>query len=286
MALYLLVVEGNIAEDRDAYRAGLGMTAGEAYAATLVDLAPDAICDICFPADVGVDLPDSAGPESYDGVLITGSALSLYDGGPAITRQIDLARAIFASETPFFGSCWGLQVATAAAGGEVLRNPRGREIGFARQIHPTDAGRAHPLLTGRAADFDALCSHLDIVTPAPGATVLASNAMAPVQAADIEHLGGKFWGVQYHPEYSLREIAAIVARRSGALTREGFFGDEAKAKAHVEDLRALDAAPERHDIARRLGVGVDILDPVRRRTELINFLETWVRPTKSRRGRE
>src|SRR5271156_2608007 len=156
MSLHLLLIEGNTREDRETYRAGLGMTASEAYSQTLEQLAPAAAGATCAPADEGAGLPDAAGLEAYDGVFITGSALNLYDGGPAITRQINLARAVFASRTPFFGSCWGLQVATAAAGGEGLRNPKGREIGVARNIWPTEAGRAHPLLAGRHAAFDAI----------------------------------------------------------------------------------------------------------------------------------
>jgi GMP synthase (glutamine-hydrolysing) len=109
--------------------------------------------------------------------------------------------------------------------------------------------------------------------------------MSAVQAAEIGWEGGTFWGVQYHPEYSLREIAAIVARRAGNLTREGFFPDERSALAYVEDLRTLDTAPDRRDVAWRLGLGDDVLDPIKRRAELINFLEVRVRPTKSARGR-
>jgi GMP synthase (glutamine-hydrolysing) len=285
MNLHLLVIEGNTREDRETYRIGFGRSASEAYAATLREIAPGAACEICFPADEGAGLPDAAGLQAYDGVFITGSALNLYDGGPAIMRQIELAREVFASRTPFFGSCWGLQVATAAAGGEVFRNPKGREIGFARNIFPTETGRAHPLLAGRPAAYDAICSHLDIVAPAPGARVLAANAMSAVQAAEIVWEGGTFWGVQYHPEYSLREIAAIVARRGSNLAREGFFPDERQALAYAEDLRALDAAPERRDIASRLALGDDVLDPVKRRAELVNFLDARVRPEKSARGR-
>lgn len=285
MALHFLIVEGNKASGRDAYRGFLGMTASESYAATLRELAPDAICDICLPTDEGANLPGAEGLEAYDGVFITGSALNLYDGGPEIERQIELARAVFASRTPFFGSCWGLQVATTAAGGDVIRNPRGREIGIARDIWLTEAGRAHPMMKGRPAAYGSVCVHLDIVTPAPGATVLASNTMAAIQAAEIDFAGGKFWGVQYHPEFSLTHIAAIIAHRAKPLTREGFFPDEAAAGAYVEDLRALDAAPERRDIAWRLGIGEDVLDAARRRTELVNFIEAWVRPTKSARGR-
>jgi GMP synthase (glutamine-hydrolysing) len=285
VSLHLLVIEGNRREDREAYRAGLGMTASEAYSATLKQLAADAECDICFPADDGGYLPNAAALEGYDGVFITGSALNLYDGGPAITRQVDLARAVFVSRTPFFGSCWGLQVATAAAGGEVFRNPKGREIGAARNIWPTDAGRAHPLLAGRPGAYDAICSHLDIVRPAPGACVLAANAMSAVQAAEIHWEGGTFWGVQYHPEYSLKEIAAILARRASVLAQEGFFPDESVALAYVRDLRALDADPQRREIAWRLGIGEDVLDPAKRRVELTNFIEGRVRPEKSARGR-
>ena len=285
MALHLLVVEGNSASGREAYRAFLGMTAAQAYAATLRQLAPDAVCDICQPADSGANLPGPEGLAAYDGVFITGSALNLYDRGPEIDRQIDLARAIFASRTPFFGSCWGLQVATAATGGEVIRNPRGRELGIARNIWLTEAGRRHPLLAGRPPAYEAVCVHLDIVTPAPGTTVLAANAMAPIQAAEISFEGGRFWGVQYHPEFSLAEVGAIICRRASSLSREGFFAEASDAAALVADMRALDAEPSRADIAWRLGIGDDVLDPARRRTELINFIEAWVRPDKSARGR-
>jgi GMP synthase (glutamine-hydrolysing) len=285
MPLHLLVIEGNVRAARETYRAALGKTAGESYAAVLQQIAPDASVDICFPADEGANLPDAAGLESYDGVAITGSSLNLYNGGPEITRQIELARAAFASRTPFFGSCWGLQVASAAAGGEVVRNPRGREIGFARNILPTDAGRAHELLRGRGGAYDAPCSHLDIVIAPPGAGILAQNAMSAVQAAEIRWDGGTFWGVQYHPEYSFREIAAILDGRPDTLVREGFFVDAPGAHAYVEDLLALDADPGRREIAWRLGLGDDVLDPLRRRAELINFVEAWVRPAKSARGR-
>ena len=285
MPLHLLVIEGNVRAARDNYRAAFGKTASESYAAVLGEIAPDASVDICFPADEGARLPDAAGLEAYDGVAITGSALNLYNGGPEVVRQIDLARAVFASHTPFFGSCWGLQVASAAAGGEVVRNPNGREIGFARNIFPTEAGRGHELLRGRRGAYDAPCSHLDIVLAPPGAKILAENAMSPVQAAEIAWSGGIFWGVQYHPEYSLREIAAILGGRPEALVRERFFADAPSARAYVEDLLALDADAERCDIAWRLGLGDDVLDPSRRRAELINFIEFWVRPAKSARGR-
>ena len=101
------------------------------------------ICDIALPADEGSNLPDPSGLESYDGVVITGSALNLWKAEPESMRQVELARAVYKSGTPFFGSCWGLQVATVAAGGSVRENPKGREVLIARDVTLT-AGRARP----------------------------------------------------------------------------------------------------------------------------------------------
>jgi GMP synthase (glutamine-hydrolysing) len=280
MTLRLLIVEGNSVQGRALYRVGFGKTAAESYAETLRALAPDAACDIVCAADAGAKPP--AALQDYDGVFITGSALNLYDGGPEVERQIELARAVFAAGTPFFGSCWGLQVACAAAGGRVFKNPRGREIGVARNIWPTEAGRAHPLLRGRPPAYDALCSHIDIVELPAGGVALASNALAPVQAAEIVHEGGVFWGVQYHPEHEFAEVAAIIERRAEALAREGLVEDEEAARAFGRDLRGLDEHPR---AAWRLGIGDSVLTREARALELTNFVEARVRPFKSARGR-
>ncbi len=286
MGLRLLVVEGNERAMRDVHRAGFGKSPSQSYADILCQLAPDAVCDICFPADDGANLPDSGGLTGYDGVAITGSALNIYNGGPAVERQVEMARAIFASSTPFFGSCWGLQIASVAAGGSIARNPLGREIGIARNIAPTETGRAHPLLAGRPAAFDAPCVHLDIVAEPPaGALVLASNAYAAVQAAEIRQGPGIFWGVQYHPEFSLTELAAILQRYAPTLIAEGLFAEAGEAHSYCAAIRALDQDRRNRGLAWRLGMQKEIVDPELRLTEIRNWLEHFVRPEKSRRGR-
>ena len=284
--LRFLVVEGNMRAAREGFREAYGLTPSEAYADVLQHLAPDTLCDIAFPADAGANLPDGDGLEGYDGVVLTGSGLNVYDGGPAIERQIELMRAVYKSKTPAFGSCWGIQIGAVAAGGAVTKNERGREINIARNIAPTEAGLSHPLLQGRARAYDAPCSHLDHVTGLPGEiTLLASNAMSEVQAAEIRHEGGVFWGVQYHPEFDLRIMAVILERYGDGLILEGFFKDRADCDRFATDMRTLHDEPGRMDVAFRLGIGADILDPAIRRTELTNFIARQVRPTKSARGR-
>ncbi len=286
MALRFLVVEGNTRGARQAHKQAYGLTLSESYAEVLQEIAPDSVCNIAFPADEGANLPDAAGLEFYDGVVLTGSHLNIYDRTPDILSQIDLMRAVYASRTPSFGSCWGLQVAAVAAEGDVRQNPLGREVGIARKLTPTEAGRTHPLLEGRPAAYDAPAIHLDMVTALPGdCTVLASNAVSPVQAAEIRMSGWVFWGVQYHPEFSLGELAAILERRTDILVREGFCRTAEDAVAYTADLAALHRDPGRFDLAWRHGIDAEVLEPQRRTREIRNFVEHRVRVQKSERGR-
>ena len=216
--------------------------------------------------------------DSYDGIAITGSALNLYKAETASLRQVDFARTVFASHVPLFGSCWGLQVAAVAAGGEVARNPKGREVAFARKVMLSEAGRAHPLHRDREIAFDAPAIHGDeVVRLPPDATVTAWNAMSQVQAAEIRHDGGVFWGVQYHPEFTLRDLAFILRRYGPTLVDEGFFADLAALESYAADLSTLAADSARTDIAWRLGLGADILRPELRLREIGNWIAGQVR---------
>jgi GMP synthase (glutamine-hydrolysing) len=274
--LRLLVAEGNTLEARSRMAAQSGELPSEGYAAALRATVPDARIDLCFPADPDPKLP--APLEAYDGIAITGSALNIYKGEPASTRQVDFARAVFARHIPFFGSCWGLQVAAVAAGGEVGRNPKGREVAFARKVMLSEAGRAHPLHRDREIAFDAPAIHGDeVVRLPPEATVTAWNAMSQVQAAEIRHDGGVFWGVQYHPEFTLRDLAFIMRRYGRTLVDEGFFADLAALESYAVELSTLAADFARTDIAWRLGLGADILRPELRLREIANWIAGQVR---------
>lgn len=285
-ALRLLVVEGNTAEGRERHLAVGGRVSSERYADVLRALAPGARVDVCFPADLGANLPDRMGLDGYDGVAITGSSLNIYDLGPPIMRQIELARAVFETETPFFGSCWGLQVATVAAGGTVRRNPKGREIGFARGICLTEAGEEHDLFWDKPTVFDAITVHLDEVEEtARGTTILATNAWSAVQAAEIRTRRCTFWGVQYHPEYSFADIAAVFRRMREACVAQGLFRGEADHAAHVAELEALEKNSGDTSLAWRHGISPAVTDEALRSRELKNWIERLVLPTRAKRGR-
>lgn len=274
--LRLLVADGNSQAGRRRIAEMAGATPSESYAGVLRAIAPDAVVDICTPADADGAVPKTL--DSYDGVAITGSALNIYQRETESLRQIDFVREVFARGVPMFGSCWGLQLAAVAAGGDVELNPNGREVGFARKIALTEAGRAHPMHAGRAVMFDAPAIHSDTVTRLPqGAIVTAGNDISEVQAAEIRFSRGVFWGVQYHPEYRLHDVAAVIRRYGQNLVAAGFFADQADLDRYVADLSALDADRRRRDIAWRLGLGSDIVDEKVRWTELLNWIASLKR---------
>jgi GMP synthase-like glutamine amidotransferase len=250
--LKFLVAESETPEQRDARREHAGKSSGETYAATLEQLRPDAQITIVAPADDDAPVLTKAEIGDFDAVFVTGSPLHVYDDSPEVQRQLAFMRAVFASGTPSFGSCAGLQLAVAAAGGTVRKMPQTMEAGIARRITRTQAGRDHPLLAGRTDSWDAPAIHGDEVERLPDdATLLASNAVTAIQAAEIRHDGGIFWGVQYHPELAPRE-------------------DDVEQRA--AQLDALHDDPDRRSLLWLLGVGEDFAQEAGRRLELTNFL--------------
>jgi GMP synthase (glutamine-hydrolysing) len=233
----------------------------------------------------GERLPQGAALADFDGIVITGSPLSVYKIRPEVTRQIELAREAFMAGVPIYGSCWGLQLMTAALGGVVRLNPEGREVGIARNIALNQPGNAHFLFSGKPKAFDALCSHQDdVATLPPDAVTLASNSVSEVQALEISRGSGHFVGVQYHPEHTFATTAAIIEARQEMMVAEGFAYSVEALRSVIADLRTLEADPCRRDIAWKLGVDKQVLDPRQRTAELGNWLRARVLPRRAARA--
>jgi GMP synthase (glutamine-hydrolysing) len=274
----ILVLDGNVAAVRARQRAALGYDSGTGYARILLRLDPSLRIDIVLAADGDPSLPAGIGLENYDGVTMTGSALNIYNGGAAVLRQIELARAVFEAGLPFFGSCWGLQVAVTVGGGEVRANPRGREFGFARRVLLTEAGRGHAMFAGKPAVFEAPCVHRDEIATLPvGAEVLATNEWG-VQAATFKVGRGTFWGVQYHPEYDYVDIAASAERYGDTLVSEGTFADRAAIGTFATELRVLQGAPADPALNWKYGLGPAMQTEALRLLEIRNWMEGEVWP--------
>jgi GMP synthase (glutamine-hydrolysing) len=278
----ILVIDGNVVQVRARQITALGYDSGTGYARVLHRIDASLQIDVVLAADGEPEFPVGVGLENYDGVTMTGSALNIYNGGAPVMRQIELAKAVFTAGVPFFGSCWGLQVAVTAAGGEVRANPRGREFGFARRILLNDAGRDHRLFAGKPTTFEAPTVHRDEIAALPaGAEILAVNDFG-LQAAAFACGRGTFWGVQYHPEYDYLDIAAAAERYGDTLITEGVFQDSPALAAFAAELRALQVKPHDATLLWKHALGPAMQSETLRLLEIRNWLEAMVLPRMKR----
>lgn len=278
MSEKLLIIDGYDKAGRENLGKAGCTLAGTLYERMIKRFLPDASVTILHPADPDETLPAGAELAAFDAALWTGSSLTIYHQTPDVTRQVELARALYTAGTPSFGSCWALQIAALAAGGTCRLNPKGREFGIARKISLTPEGCGHPLYAGKASVFDGFTSHFDDVESLPsGAIHLAGNNITPIQAAIVTQEGTAFWAVQYHPEYDLAELAALTRFRMDGLLESGYFSDHAAARSFVKDLEALHKDPTRKDIAWQLGIDQDVMDADIRTLEVKNWIENILR---------
>ena len=270
----ILLMEGNIAERR-AKGAAMGVRSSSGiYEQSLLAHFPALEIDIFNPED---PIPGRNALAAYDGLIISGSGLHAYDTDFAVTNQIAMVCEAAEVGLPIFGSCWGLQIAAMAAGGLVEYHAVGREVGFARKVRVTDAGRDHPIFAKKSPVFDAPCIHYDEVTRLPeGATLLATNAHSEVQAALIPLANSEIWAVQYHPEFDAAHLADLYRLYADDMVEQGFFADIDELKGYAAKLTQLGHEPENAALAWQLGVDGDITNDVRRRAEIIAWVENCV----------
>lgn len=278
--LRFLIIDGYPKVNRDEFdKVGMGL-AGQLYADLLLQHLPDAKYDIFYSSDKGVELPDKQGIKIYDAVLWPGCNLTIYHTHDhCVTKMIDVAKIAYEVGIPQFGSCWGIQMAVFAAGGEVKLNPKGREMGVARKIFLTDNGKKHPMYEGKPMVFDGFISHDDEITKLPeGALWLASNDFTRVQAVAVNHKKGIFWATQYHPEYNLHEMACLIIAREEKLIKYGFLKNHEDMVDLVDKLKALAADPAQKHLRWQLGIDDDLLSDSIRQCEFVNWLNKIVIP--------
>lgn len=276
MPLRLLVVSSETPEQQASRRERSGQASHETLADTLRQLAPDATLEhVCCVTDECDTAPEAqaAHLRGLSGAVFAGSPIQMHEDNEETRRAARFMRRVFEAGTPSFGSCAGLQIAASAAGGTTKPREKGIEAGFARGIVATDAGRDHPILRGRPVSWNALAMHSSVVDRQPdGMTVLAGTKDTPVEAAEVRFGNGVHWGVQYHPEVSLAEIADAIEAKSDGLIEEGMARNEGEVTRYADVLRTLGDDPSRTDLAWQIGVEDDVVTAEGRRVELRNFL--------------
>lgn len=188
---------------------------------------------------IRIDLPAGdtlPSPEDFDGYVITGSEMGVYDETPWMTPLRDFLAAVREKRRPVFGICFGHQIMADAWGGQAEKVEKGFILGAQRYDLRGVKAKAH-------------VAHQDQVTRVPpGAEIVASAPYCPVGGLvyDFPALS-----VQFHPEHwegfvddiiemvgedlmSPEEIAAAKASLRGEVPTD-LYGPEAAAffRAHV-----------------------------------------------------
>lgn len=169
---------------------------------------------------------DAVTARSLDGigaVVVSGSPHAVYESHPWIPALESLVReAVTARSLPFLGVCFGHQLLAQSLGGEVARNPRGREMGTIT-VRLNDHGRDDALFRCLPAHFTAHATHRDtVLRPPPEARVLAASDKDHCQSFRV---GARAWGVQFHPEITAPILRGYVRARSPVLRDEGVCPD-------------------------------------------------------------
>ncbi|MEO1108544.1 MAG: type 1 glutamine amidotransferase [Pseudomonadota bacterium] len=248
-----LIVEGNTPN-----MVARGHSGARGFVNTLSALVPEAELRISNPYEGKLNEADLQG---MDGIIFTGSGVHWSVDAPDGAAQHDAMEFALSANLPIWGSCNGLQLAMFVLGGAVGASPVGMEVGMARDLAVTEDGAVHPMMAGRVSGFAVPCIHRDEVQVLPdGAMLLAENTHSKVQAVAYECDGIRFWGVQYHPELSLKDIGDYVRGRGIFSTHEGLADD-------------LDDAEEDVSAAARLGTRPDQVVLHQRSLELANWLQ-------------
>ncbi|MEJ2704672.1 MAG: gamma-glutamyl-gamma-aminobutyrate hydrolase family protein [Sedimentisphaerales bacterium] len=279
--LRFLIIDGYPKHSRDELEQAGMKLAWKLFADMLLQHLPQAVYDVLLPSDPGVDMPSAKDLHGYAGIIWTGCNLTIYDtSNRSVLGQIELAKNSYEIGVPSFGSCWGIQMAAFAAGGQVEANPKGREMGMGRKTHQTPAAYDHPMFEGKPRVFEGFVSHDDMVTKLPpDGVMLACNSFALIQAVAVTHKNGTFWATQYHCEYDLREMARLIVAREKKLIAAGFFRSRDDLMELVDRMEALYREPDRKDLRWQLAIDDDVLSDSIRQCEFVNWLKKLVLPT-------
>lgn len=198
---------------------------GDVIAAEGYDVREHHIC-----ADLGSGVASGPLP-SLDGVdllIPLGSRWSVYDTtniGTWIDDELELVRDADRRGIPVLGVCFGGQLLAAAHGGTVTAAPT-EEIGWIDITAEADV--ALPFPSGPWFQW-----HLDVFTPPPGATLLATSP-AGAQAFRLR----RNLGLQFHPEVDAHVLEEWMITDRDQLRDCGVDPDALLARTTAETPKA------------------------------------------------
>lgn len=161
--------------------------------------------------DAYSESPDLNRRDPYQGIMIAGSALSVFEPGVPYAKELKaVVENCVNHHWPLLGICFGAQFVAHALGGEVVRDKDNEELGTHEIWLRPDAEHDN-LLRDLPERFMAQQAHQDRIEVLPeSAVLLASSDYCHVQAFRMH--GAPVYGVQFHPERTHKDMAERLER--------------------------------------------------------------------------
>jgi GMP synthase (glutamine-hydrolysing) len=141
--------------------------------------------------------------EAYDAVLVYGGAMNVDQEGEHswLVREDEVVRGLVERGVPTLGVCLGGQLLAKAAGAQVGPSPE-PEFGFTR-VELSEGAADDALFGSLPREFDVWNAHgYAFHVPEDGVEL----ARSPV-CSQAFRLGDSAWGVQFHPEIRVDQVA-------------------------------------------------------------------------------
>ena len=162
----------------------------------------------------------------FSAVVGLGSPSTAYapDSNPHHEELVRLFRLTRKRKIPSFNICYSMQLFSLVHGGKVVKNPAGKEVGFA-EVRPTQEGMSDPVI-GPIGPYTTLQWHGDVVEELPkGAVRLASSRKTRNQVAVLD---GIHYMLQADGQAAIPSMVRSWLRRDAkwATQGTGVTGDE------------------------------------------------------------
>ena len=241
MSLNLLIVEGNNPENSEVFKRAAKASCSENLRNLVIKLEPTINIKIINPGRDNETSEAIKNMNDYNGIIFTGGAMRLNDMTEELKKHIDFEINCFKFKNKILGICWGLQVCSAASGGEIAPGKNGAHIGIASDVVINENGKKNLIYKNKKTKFNTPAFNFDEVCKIPsGATILSSDKVNNVMGIYFKSGNSEIWGLQYHPDYEYWQMINLSNERKDLMIEKKYFKDENDFQNHLDFIKDED----------------------------------------------
>ena len=237
--LNILIVEGNIREDSEFFIKAAGASAAGNLKNLILKIEPSANLEVINPGHDDETSYALKNMSKYNGIIFTGGAMRINDMTEVIKKHVNFAFNCFNKKKKILAICWGLQVCSTAAGGQVNPGKKGAHIGIASDIIINNEGLKHFIYKDKKSKFTSPAFNFDEVSILPkNAVLLSSDKINNVMGVSIKVGNSEIIGLQYHPDYEYYQMINLIAGRKDRLFLNKNFLNEEEYQNHISYIKS------------------------------------------------